>query len=141
MTFGSNPPEGGGIAGLQLMLGTVMKIGVMPGCTKICFSGVLVVEEKYSSSLRTFKPEQGFWLVISQQNSVSQKVQQNVECKTLLFCQEIKSLGKKKFPHFRCDQVILVQMLYIQMITLSWCMKKNCIAIYFINIHSFQQVC
>lgn len=36
MAFGSNSPEGDGIAQLQLMSETVMETGVMPGCTKNC---------------------------------------------------------------------------------------------------------
>lgn len=88
------------------------------------FSGGSVVEEKESRSSRAFQPEQGFWQVSSQQNSVSQKVQQNVKYNTLLFYQEIQSFGGKTFPLFRWDQVILVQMLYIQMIRFSGAWSK-----------------
>lgn len=36
VAFGSSPPEGGGVAWLQLMAGTVMEMGVMPGRAESC---------------------------------------------------------------------------------------------------------
>lgn len=36
MDLGSDPPEGGGIAGLQLVSGAAMEMGVTPGRAKSC---------------------------------------------------------------------------------------------------------
>lgn len=81
--------------------------------------------------------------MVSQQNSVWQKVQLNIKCNRLLFYQEIKSFLEKnqKNTVFRSDQVVFIQMLYIQIIYFSDARNKICIVIQSIDIHSFQQVC
>lgn len=124
---------------------TVMELGVVPGCTKshaplqCCFGGG---RKKSNSAHQECLNKKGI-LMVSQQNSVWQKVQLNIKCNRLLFYQEIKSFLEKKQKNtvFRSDQVVFIQMLYIQIIYFSDARNKICIVIQSIDIHSFQQVC
>lgn len=99
---------------------------VMPGCTKscallqCCFGGG---RKKCNSVHQECLNKRG-----TLANYFSAKLglakSANWMWNIILFYQEIKSLGGKKIPVFRSDQVVLIQMFYIQIIHFSGAWKK-----------------